>query len=99
MNSGFKVSYTHMNKTSIKTNAPAQLIWDIMRTWEELHPINEKRVKNQSPGCNILGKKREFVCCLDSHPDSNPESRKMGFLRFQQNPTANWGPGTRATAM
>ncbi|KAJ3644543.1 hypothetical protein Zmor_022268 [Zophobas morio] len=99
LNSGYRVSYTHMNKTSIKTDAPGRLLWDIMRTWESQHPVNQKRLVENSPGTNILAKKIEFGVSFEYHSEASPESKKLGFLRFQQNPMPNWGPGTRATAM
>lgn len=88
-----------MNKTSIKTSAPTRLLWDIMRTWERNHPINKKRLIENTPATNILAKKIECECSFDYHQNANPESKKLGFLRFQQNPLPYWGPGTRATAM
>lgn len=99
LNAGFQVSYTHMNKTSIKTNAPNKVLWDIMKAWESQHPVNKKRLVENSPGTNILKKEKEFEVSFEYNEKSNPESKKMGFLRFQQNPMPNWGPGTRATAM
>lgn len=36
---------------------------------------------------------------LKSHPDANPKSRQQQLQRFAMNPSAYWGPGTRATAM
>ncbi|XP_064213539.1 tRNA (guanine(26)-N(2))-dimethyltransferase [Tribolium castaneum] len=99
LNAGFQVSYTHMNKTSIKTNAPSELLWDVMRAWESQHPVNKKRLVENSPATNILKKERKFEVSFEHHEGANPQSKKMGFLRFQQNPMPNWGPGTRATAM
>ncbi|XP_044272763.1 probable tRNA (guanine(26)-N(2))-dimethyltransferase [Tribolium madens] len=99
LNAGFQVSYTHMNKTSIKTNAPNGLVWDIMRAWEGQHPVNKKRLVENSPATNILKKERQFEVSFEYHEGANPQSKKMGFVRFQQNPMPNWGPGTRATAM
>ncbi|RZC38725.1 tRNA (guanine(26)-N(2))-dimethyltransferase, partial [Asbolus verrucosus] len=98
LNAGYQVSYTHMNKTSIKTNAPAKLIWDIMKAWEAQHPVSKKRLSENNPGTNILAKKSEFECSFEYHPEAQSKSKKLGYLRFQQNPLPNWGPGTRATA-
>ncbi|KAJ8981889.1 hypothetical protein NQ317_007281 [Molorchus minor] len=33
------------------------------------------------------------------HPNANPDSKKLGFVRFQANPLPHWGPGARSTAM
>ncbi|KAF2905205.1 hypothetical protein ILUMI_00982 [Ignelater luminosus] len=99
LNAGYHVSFTHTHKTSIKTNAPAKVIWDIMRCWESKHPLKEKRKAEKSPGNNILAKQPEKQYCFDLHRDANPQSRREGFVRFQENPLPFWGPGVRSTAM
>lgn len=33
LNAGYKVSISHANPMSIKTNAPNDVIWDIIRAW------------------------------------------------------------------
>ncbi|KAL3273071.1 hypothetical protein HHI36_014526 [Cryptolaemus montrouzieri] len=99
LNAGYRVSYTHMNKTSIKTDAPAKIVWDIMRSWVEEHPINTKRLIGENPATRILSIKPEIKHNFNFHTLANPESRKTGLLRFQENPQPHWGPGTRNTAM
>jgi hypothetical protein len=42
MNANYQVSYSHCNKNSIKTNAPPELIWSILKEWIKLNPIKEK---------------------------------------------------------
>lgn len=99
LNDGYRVSFTHTHKTSIKTDAPAKVIWDIMRCWESNHPLKEKRKAEKSPGNNILSKQADKQYCFDLHRDANPQSRREGFVRFQENPLPFWGPGVRSTAM
>lgn len=99
LNAGYRVSYTHMHKNSIKTNAPAKVIWDIMRCWIKTHPVSKKRSIENAPGYNILKIEADKDYSFDIHPEANPMSRKLGFVRFQENPLPFWGPGTRATAM
>lgn len=99
LNAGYRVSYTHMHKTSVKTDAPPRVIWDIMRCWTKQNPVSEKRLVENSPAKNILDKEVEKEYNFSVHPEANPASRKMGFLRFQENPLPFWGPGTRSTAM
>ncbi|GBP29771.1 Probable tRNA [Eumeta japonica] len=81
MNGGYKVSYSHAAKNSVKTNAPGHFIWDIVRTWEKTHPI----------------KPNKSIVDLTERPDANPISRRDGRLRFQFNPLPFWGPGTKAS--
>ena len=33
MNANYEVSYSHCSKNSIKTNAPSEIIWDLLREW------------------------------------------------------------------
>ncbi|XP_017785548.1 PREDICTED: probable tRNA (guanine(26)-N(2))-dimethyltransferase [Nicrophorus vespilloides] len=99
MNAGYRVSATHMHKTSIKTDAPSNVVWDIMRCWCKDHPVSEKRQFEGSPAKNILSVEPNIKADFTILPDANPASRKNGYLRFQMNPQTHWGPGTRATAM
>lgn len=39
LNAGYKVSYSHAAKMSVKTNAPPSLVWDIIRSWEKKYPV------------------------------------------------------------
>lgn len=99
LNAGYEVSYTHMHKSSIKTNAPARAVWDVMRCWQKKNPVNAKRLTEDSIAKNILLVEPEREYSFEMHADANPESKRMGLVRFQENPLPFWGPGTRATAM
>lgn len=46
MNGGFRVSYSHACKSSIKTDAPASFMWDVLKTWEKMHPVKKDRYMN-----------------------------------------------------
>lgn len=101
LNAGYRVSYSHASKASIKTDAPARVIWDIMRCWAKLNPVNPARVLDGTPLKAILSKEPEKTDYdfETVHPEANPKSRKGALTRFQANPAAHWGPGTRATLM
>lgn len=88
-----------MHKSSIKTNAPSKVLWDIMRCWVEKNPVSDKRLTEGSVAKNILSIKPAQEYSFEMHIDANPESKRMGLVRFQENPQPFWGPGTRATAM
>ncbi|XP_031843066.1 tRNA (guanine(26)-N(2))-dimethyltransferase [Nomia melanderi] len=96
LNAGYKVSYSHANKISIKTDAPHQVIWDIVRTWEKDHPIKRDKLPSDSPALCILNTPITTNVSFDIHPLANPASRQKHLTRFQHNPTICWGPGTRA---
>lgn len=97
---GYRVSLSHACQTSIKTDAPTSVIWDILRNWQKLHPVNAKRLENNDIIKAILAKEAEATYNLvDIHQDANPNSRRSKLSRFPSNPTAFWGPGTRSTIM
>uniref|UniRef100_A0A8W7P8W1 tRNA (guanine(26)-N(2))-dimethyltransferase n=1 Tax=Anopheles coluzzii TaxID=1518534 RepID=A0A8W7P8W1_ANOCL len=87
-------------RTSIKTDAPIGVLWDILRCWHRLHPVKADRFLEGVPLTAILRKEPAKVYNIDEiHPDANPPSRKESLSRFPENPAAHWGPGTRATQM
>ncbi|XP_032686440.1 probable tRNA (guanine(26)-N(2))-dimethyltransferase [Odontomachus brunneus] len=96
LNAGYKVSYSHANKVSIKTNASNNVIWDIVRAWEKKHPVKREKLAVNSPAERILNASSTIEISLDIHPLANPISRQKHLSRFQKNPTVNWGPGVRA---
>lgn len=97
---GYRVSLSHACKNSLKTDAPMEVIWDVLRQWAKLNPVNESRFLEGSPLKAILSKEpsKEYNF-NDQHPLANPPSRKEALTRFPDNPAANWGPGTRSTLM
>jgi len=53
-NAGYKVSSTHCVAGGFKTDAPMDVIWDMMRAWVKVNPVRMDRVKENSPGYKIL---------------------------------------------
>ncbi|CAK1581309.1 unnamed protein product [Parnassius mnemosyne] len=96
LNAGYKVSYSHASKLSIKTAAPAQVIWDIIRTWEKTHPVKAAKLEADPVSRYILRQEIKTAIDLSERGDANPTSRRDGRLRFQFNPAPHWGPGSRA---
>ncbi|KAF0499407.1 N2,N2-dimethylguanosine tRNA methyltransferase [Gigaspora margarita] len=54
LNKGYKVSASHAMAGSVKTDAPMSVIWDIFRSWIQLHPVTMKNIKENSPARKIL---------------------------------------------
>nr|XP_016935805.1 probable tRNA (guanine(26)-N(2))-dimethyltransferase [Drosophila suzukii] len=100
LHAGYRVSYSHASKNSLKTDAPPAVLWDILRSWSKRHPVNPERMISGTPLQAILSKEGTADYEFDDlHPEANPKSRKSALSRFQENPTPHWGPGTRATIM
>ncbi|KAF2581748.1 hypothetical protein F2Q68_00000534, partial [Brassica cretica] len=54
MNAKYRVSGSHVTPLGIKTDAPMEVIWDIMRCWVKNHPV--KAQSPEHPGSVILSK-------------------------------------------
>jgi tRNA (guanine26-N2/guanine27-N2)-dimethyltransferase len=92
INAGFRVSGSHANPLALKTDAPPQVVWDILRSWIKMHPV-----KDPEPGsyaAAILGKEIQTQADFKRAPGAVPHSVKQGVPRFVQNP-AYWGPKAR----
>lgn len=67
-----------------------------MRCWVKDHPVREERLVDGTPTKAILSQPPELTADFTEHPEANPESRKQKLVRYQVNPTADWGPKPRA---
>lgn len=103
MNANYKVSYSHCNKNSVKTNAPNEVIWDILREWSKVKPIKEKWLTPEHKVYHILNNRKDEEQGEEQkkpkydftvRPDSMPQSKKSKMLRFQE-PPPFWGPKAR----
>ncbi|CAM9455916.1 unnamed protein product [Pylaiella littoralis] len=93
VNAGYRVSQQHKEPQAVKTNAPDDVVWDIMRCWVKKHPVSDKR-KTSSPGQAILARE------ANHEADFTVPSRllqKKTATRYQRNPEPHWGPKSRAT--
>ncbi|KAM0851319.1 hypothetical protein ACQ4PT_052491 [Festuca glaucescens] len=94
LNAGYRISSTHVNPLGLKSDAPWDVIWDIMRCWVRLHPIKEQ--PQDSSGTMILSKspKLEANFSRAVAAVSNAQANKVN--RFLPNPERHWGPKIRA---
>uniref|UniRef100_A0AAR2JA82 tRNA (guanine(26)-N(2))-dimethyltransferase n=1 Tax=Pygocentrus nattereri TaxID=42514 RepID=A0AAR2JA82_PYGNA len=98
LHAGYRVSFSHACKNAVKTDAPAGVLWDVMRCWEKSNPVKRERLSETSPALRILSTEPTLQASFDVRDDANPQSRKRHLTRFQENPQANWGPKARAKA-
>ena len=94
MNAGYRVSGCHSNALGIKTDAPVETLWDILRCWVKDHPV--KSISEDTPGKAILSKEPKTIANFTRVPGAMSKAQKEGVARFPQNPTENWGPKRRA---
>eukprot|EP00933_Yihiella_yeosuensis_P019108 TRINITY_DN15505_c3_g1_i1.p1 TRINITY_DN15505_c3_g1~~TRINITY_DN15505_c3_g1_i1.p1 ORF type:complete len:548 (+),score=111.25 TRINITY_DN15505_c3_g1_i1:89-1732(+) len=89
---GYKVSHFHREPEAIKTDAPNEVIFDLMRLWAEEHP------PKANPLPRILNKgltlKRPIEWKNEVKPEKVEGEKKVA--KFLPNPEPNWGPKPRA---
>ena len=57
---GYRSTRSHTKPNSVRTDAPWEVIWEIMREWvRQRAPIKEASLKPGTPGAAIMGKSRE----------------------------------------
>ena len=54
LNAGFKVSRSHASPGSLKTDAPRELVMDIVREWIKGNPVKMEKIKENSPSYRLL---------------------------------------------
>ncbi|KDO31183.1 N2,N2-dimethylguanosine tRNA methyltransferase [Saprolegnia parasitica CBS 223.65] len=96
LNAGYKVSQSHKVPEAIKTDAPNDVIWDIMRCWVKKHPISKKHESEKDAGTQILAKEPKHEAVFTG---KRPSAGKEKALRFPKNPEAYWGPKSRARGL
>merc|ERR1712166_575836 len=95
LNAGYKVSQTHTAANGIKTDAPMEVVWDILRCYVKQNPLKKPSAEN-SPAARILAIEPKLEADFTKAKGSVTSAKATGVAKFLKNPEANWGPGTRA---
>lgn len=96
MGLGYKVARSHCRPSSIKTDAPSGVVWEVMKRWLQQKPRKEDAVKAGTPGFNIMQRTHapDLNVVFDKELGKE-EGKAHGVVRYQVNPTAHWGPMAR----
>lgn len=94
INAGYRVSGTHVNPLGLKSDAPMNVIWDIMRCWVKSHPV--KAQPPEHAGSIILAKEPELQANFARAVASLSKAQAKKIARFLPNPERHWGPKLRA---
>ncbi|KAK3151183.1 hypothetical protein QOZ80_3AG0242770 [Eleusine coracana subsp. coracana] len=94
LNAGYRISSTHVNPLGVKSDAPWDVIWDIMRCWVKNHPIKEQ--PRDSPGTMILSKEPTLEANFSRAVAALSKAQVKKVKRFLPNPERHWGPKVRA---
>ncbi|GER45282.1 tRNA (guanine(26)-N(2))-dimethyltransferase, partial [Striga asiatica] len=68
INAGYRISGSHVNPLGLKTDAPMEVIWDIMRCWVKSHPV--KTQPEDQAGSVILAKEPVLQIEIQRFPDA-----------------------------
>ncbi|KDE07200.1 hypothetical protein MVLG_02600 [Microbotryum lychnidis-dioicae p1A1 Lamole] len=97
LNAGYQVSRSHAFPGSLKTSAPRDFVFDVIREWIKSHPVNMKNVKEGSPANTLLARTQRYKVDLTPHPDvAKHMLSDLKLVKYQMNPQANWGPAKAA---
>ncbi|OCH94961.1 N2,N2-dimethylguanosine tRNA methyltransferase [Obba rivulosa] len=97
LNAGHQVSRSHACAGSLKTTASWQDIHDVFRSWVKRNPVRMDKISENSPARHLLSKEMKAEANFKRHPQTVTASSKVKLVRYQANPTPNWGPGKRAS--
>ncbi|KAH9079545.1 N2 N2-dimethylguanosine tRNA methyltransferase [Lactarius deliciosus] len=96
LHAGHQVSRSHAVPGSLKTTAARRDLHDVYRSWVKTHPVKMEKIPPNSPTRTLLQKEPSVDANFTSHPLTVTQSSKVKLVRYQPNPTPNWGPATRA---
>lgn len=85
-NHNYLASVSHTDPDAVKTNAPIEFLWDILRYWHKKHPCKNPTAVAE----RILGTEPTHEINFDGWDAPRDTQKKAA--RFVPNP-AHWGPG------
>ncbi|OVA10995.1 tRNA (guanine(26)-N(2))-dimethyltransferase [Macleaya cordata] len=94
INAGYRISGSHVNPLGLKSDAPMDVIWDIMRCWVKNHPV--KAQPPDQSGSVILAKEPTLQANFARAVASLSKAQAKKVARFLPNPERHWGPKLRA---
>lgn len=96
INAGYRVSQSHREPTALKTDAPVDVMWDIMRCWyEKVSQSSDTKPKNLSTTATAILAQPAKVPADFTIPQELFQPKKKA-TRFPPNPESHWGPKRRA---
>ncbi|KAJ9444986.1 hypothetical protein DIPPA_70116 [Diplonema papillatum] len=99
MNAGYRTSQVHCCPEGVKTDAPPEVVYDVLKKWQE------KVVAEGHPGPSALNATAKAIVAAPvrvdvdfTHcPGSDVRSRVVGEAKWGKVYEPNWGPKARAT--
>lgn len=96
INAGYRVSQSHREPTALKTDAPVDVMWDIMRCWyEKVSRTSDSKPKSLSTTATAILAQPAKLAADFTIPQELFQPKKKA-TRFPPNPESHWGPKRRA---
>ena len=95
-NAGYDVSGYHKEPSAIKTNAPSNVVWDVLKAWVEKNPP-KKSPEEDSPAAKIISKSKSMDKEVDFTIPESLKNNNNNVSRFPMNPEKHWGPKRKAS--
>ncbi|CAL8462795.1 g2328 [Coccomyxa elongata] len=95
INAGYRVSGSHANPLGLKTDAPPEVFWDVMRCWVLEHPT-KKAPEADSYAGKLLAKPPQLKASFVRAKGATSAAKTAKVARFLPNPEAFWGPKPKA---
>lgn len=92
---GYRTTRSHCKPGTVKTDAPWEVIWEVMREWvRQRSPVMEEKFKVNTPGRGVWEKKRtvEDVEMVDEAKDEEKKSEKEGESEEKKSGSADVEP-------
>ncbi|KDQ12338.1 hypothetical protein BOTBODRAFT_34632 [Botryobasidium botryosum FD-172 SS1] len=96
LHAGHPISRSHACAGSLKTTATREEVLDVFRNWIKTHPVKMENIKAGSPASRLLAKEPKTDANFKKHAMVSALSGGAKLVRYQQNPTPNWGPAAKA---
>ncbi|KAJ0967812.1 hypothetical protein J5N97_024729 [Dioscorea zingiberensis] len=94
INAGYRISGTHINPVGVKSDAPMNVIWDIMRCWVERQKLKDQ--PSNQPRAAILSKEPTIQANFAKAIGAVSKAQASNIARFLPKPERNWGPKIKA---
>ena len=87
---GYRVSHSHRDATAIKTDAPVNKLFDVVRLWAKLKDVKPKEAKAVKILSKVVAEDISSVVDFDKCEDDEDDERPVAM--FLPNPESHWGP-------
>jgi tRNA (guanine26-N2/guanine27-N2)-dimethyltransferase len=95
LNANYQVSQSHCDANALKTDAPVDFLYDMLKAWIKKENVKSKLGKDAVMDF-MLSKEPKYEIDWTLRESTKLSSKKTGITKFPPNPEKFWGPKSRA---